>query len=93
MATPSANRRCPLLAKNFTSKKLLGFCINLPPEVLKIFLTKVIFLKSLKSFFPTHCWTVLNLGPASLADVCAAKTYTNIQISLSTGYKKIIRRF
>ena len=33
-----------------------------------------IFLKSLKLFFYTLWWTVLNLGPTWAADVCAAKT-------------------
>ena len=40
-----------------------------------------IFLKSLELFFHTRWRTVLNLGPASLADICPAKKINKCQIS------------
>ena len=50
----------------------------------------LIFLVSKEPFFSYLCWTILKLGPAWLADVCAAKTYSN---EPAKGYERIIQRF
>ena len=52
-----------------------------------------IFLKSLKLFFHTLWQTVLNLGPAWLADVCAAKNINEYSNKPAKGYERIIQRF
>ena len=41
-------------------------------------------------FFHTLWWTVLNLGPAWPADVCAAKTYKKYLNEPAKGHERII---
>ena len=67
----SAGCHCAITKRGAKAKILYLIAVILD---LAFYQSSQIFLESLELFFHTLWQTVLNLGPAWLADVCAAKT-------------------
>ena len=78
---------------------LIALKLTDPPALMLVRVSNFVAILIYKSFMEhlhknpskysfIHFWrTVLNLGPAWLADVCVAKALTNIQISPQKGMK------